>query len=69
MPKPQYIQKFRQSWLQDPILKEWLNVEVVAGGSEIAKCKVCGNKLKNHYADLKSHALTQKHLQSMKVGA
>ncbi|CAG5038313.1 unnamed protein product [Parnassius apollo] len=58
MPKPQYSQKFRDSWLQDPDLKEWLQaVESTAG--QVAKCKFCGTILRSHYGDLKTHALSK----------
>ena len=54
MPKPQYTQKFRDSWLQDPNFKDWLQViESTAG--QVAKCKFCGTTLRSHYGDLKSH--------------
>ncbi|CAG5054013.1 unnamed protein product [Parnassius apollo] len=66
MPKPQYSQKFRDSWLQDPDLKEWLQaVESTTG--QVAKCKFCGTILRSHYGDLKTHALSKKHQQNRKV--
>ncbi|GBP66314.1 hypothetical protein EVAR_77931_1 [Eumeta japonica] len=66
MPKPQYTQHFRDSWLQDPHLKDWLQViESTAG--QVAKCKFCGTTLRSHYGDLKSHGMSKKHLQNKKV--
>ncbi|CAG5037679.1 unnamed protein product [Parnassius apollo] len=66
MPKPQYSQKFRDSWLQDPDFKEWLQaVESTTG--QVAKCKFCGTILRSHYGDLKTHALLKKHQQNRKV--
>ncbi|GBP31943.1 hypothetical protein EVAR_18482_1 [Eumeta japonica] len=66
MPKPQYTQHFRDSWLQDPHLKDWLQViESTAG--QVAKCKFCGTTLRSHYGDLKSHGISKKHLQNKKV--
>ncbi|CAG4988244.1 unnamed protein product [Parnassius apollo] len=66
MPKPQYSQKIRDSWLQDPDLKEWLQtVESTTG--QVAKCKFCGTILRSHYGDLKTHALSKKHQQNRKV--
>ncbi|CAG4936527.1 unnamed protein product [Parnassius apollo] len=66
MPKPQYSQKLRDSWLQDPDLKEWLQaVESITG--QVAKCKFCGTILRSHYGDLKTHALSKKHQQNRKV--
>ncbi|GBP01563.1 hypothetical protein EVAR_101094_1 [Eumeta japonica] len=58
MPKPQYTQHFRDSWLQDPHLKDWLQViESTAG--QVAKCKFCGTTLRSHYGDLKSHGIKE----------
>ncbi|CAH2006551.1 unnamed protein product [Acanthoscelides obtectus] len=54
MPKPQYTQKFRDAWLKDPSLKEWLLVIDSTLGRE-AKCKFCSKIITSHYADLKSH--------------
>ena len=66
MPKPQYTQKFRDSWLRDSQLKDWLQVVESTGGL-VAKCKLCGSILRNHYGDLKNHGLSKKHLQNSKV--
>ncbi|CAG5024120.1 unnamed protein product [Parnassius apollo] len=66
MPKPQYSHKFRDSWLQDPDLKEWLQV-FESTTSQVAKCKFCGTVLRSHYGDLKTHALSKKHQQNRKV--
>lgn len=66
MPKTQYTQHFRHSWLQDPQLKDWLQIiESTAG--QVAKCKLCGTTLRSHYGDLKSHGMSKKHLQNKKV--
>lgn len=66
MPKPQYSQKFRNSWLQDPHLKDWLQViESTAG--QVPKCKFCGTILRSHYGDIKTHGMSKKHQQNMKV--
>ncbi|CAH1955688.1 unnamed protein product [Acanthoscelides obtectus] len=54
MPKPQYTQKFRDAWLKDPSLKEWLLVIDSTLGRE-AKCKFCSKIITSRYADLKSH--------------
>lgn len=66
MPKPQYTQKFRDCWLRDPGLKDWLQV-VESTGGPVAKCKLCGTLLRNHYGVLKNHRLSKKHLQNSKV--
>ncbi|CAG9782434.1 unnamed protein product [Diatraea saccharalis] len=66
MPKPQYIQKFRDSWLRDPDLKDWLQV-IESTGGQTAKCKFCGTLLRNHYGDLKNHGLSKKHQQNSKI--
>ncbi|CAH1982661.1 unnamed protein product [Acanthoscelides obtectus] len=54
MPKPQYTQKFRDAWLKDPSLKEWLLV-IDSTLGRAAKCKFCSKIITSHYADLKSH--------------
>lgn len=66
MPKPQYLQKFRNSWLQDPHLKDWLQViESTAG--QVPKCKFCGTILRSHYGDIKTHGMSKKYQQNTKV--
>lgn len=67
MPKPQHMQHFRNSWLQDPHLKDWLQVIESTAGQEVAKCKFCGTTLRSYYGDLKSHGMSKKHLQNKKV--
>ncbi|KAF2879095.1 hypothetical protein ILUMI_27072 [Ignelater luminosus] len=62
MPKPQYTQHFRDSWLQDPHLKDWLQV-IKSTTGQVAKCKFCDTTLRSHYGDLKSHGKSKKHLQ------
>lgn len=66
MSKPQYTQHFRDSWLQDPHLKDWLQV-IESTTGQLAKCKFCGTTLRSHYGDLKSHGMSKKHLQNKKV--
>ncbi|XP_053594748.1 uncharacterized protein LOC128667670 [Microplitis demolitor] len=62
----QYHQKFRNCWLQDPLLKDWLqSIDSTAG--KLAKCTMCGITLRNYYADLKSHASTKKHQENSKL--
>lgn len=60
MPKPQYIQKFRDKWLNDPLLQNWLTTAESTAGKQ-AKCKVCFTLLSNKLSDLKNHADTKKH--------
>lgn len=60
MPKPQYEQKFRQAWLKDPLLKNWL-IAVESSSGITGKCKMCNQILSNRYADLKSHKDSKKH--------
>ncbi|XP_050337888.1 uncharacterized protein LOC126764133 [Bactrocera neohumeralis] len=38
--KRQYSQKFRDFWLKDPILKDWLQVVEDNDGNKVAKCRV-----------------------------
>ncbi|CAH1986939.1 unnamed protein product [Acanthoscelides obtectus] len=66
MPKPQYTQKFRNAWLKDPSLKEWLLVIDSTLGRE-AKCKFCSKILTSRYADLKSHGESKKHKENASV--
>lgn len=65
MSKAKYEQKFRDAWLKDPDLKEWVT-RVQSTSGEVTKCRVCNSILRNHYGDLKSHAKTVKHKQNMK---
>nr|CAI5842354.1 unnamed protein product [Callosobruchus analis] len=60
MPEPQYTEKFREVWLKDPVLKEWLVAVENTRGKE-AKCKFYCCIITSRYADLKSHALTNRH--------
>jgi hypothetical protein len=66
MKKAQYTQKFRDAWMKDPLLKEWLvNVESTVG--KIAKCKFCICTLTNKYSDLKNHANSRKHKMNAEI--
>lgn len=67
MPKSNYMQKFRCSWIKDKYLKDWIEVVQSSDGNDIAKCKLCSVHLRNHYGDLKAHGSTKKHLQNAKV--
>ncbi|GBP09560.1 hypothetical protein EVAR_76563_1 [Eumeta japonica] len=61
-----YTQKFRDSWLCDKELKDWLQVVETTAG-KVAKCKFCGTLLRNHYGDLKNYTLSKKHKQNSKI--
>jgi hypothetical protein len=61
MPKPQYAQKFRQAWLKDPLLKDWLQAV-----ESTAKCKLCSQILTSRYSELKSHGESRKHKTNAK---
>jgi hypothetical protein len=66
MKKAQYTQKFRDAWMKDPLLKEWLvNVESTVG--KIAKCKFCICTLTNKYSDLKNHVNSKKHKMNAEI--
>jgi hypothetical protein len=66
MKKAQYNQKFRDAWMKDPLLKEWLvNVESTVG--KIAKCKFCICTLTNKYSDLKNHVNSKKHKMNAEI--
>lgn len=60
MPKPQYTQKFRESWLKDVNFSKWLTVVESTQGS-VSKCKLCGIQLQNKYSTLKLHGESKKH--------
>lgn len=64
--KPQYSQEFRDIWLHDPELRDWLQV-IESTTGPVAKCKFCGVILRSHYGDLKSHGMSKKHQQNKKV--
>lgn len=66
MPKPQYRQKFRKSWLQDPVLSPCITI-VESTNDVVIKCKFCCSVLNSKYSDLKSHATTKKHISNRKV--
>ncbi|CAF4953462.1 unnamed protein product [Pieris macdunnoughi] len=62
MPKPQYTQKFRDCWLRDSQLKDWLEVvESTAGGILV---RVSGNVWHRRFCHLNS-----KDLNVMRDGA
>ncbi|KAH0563699.1 hypothetical protein KQX54_004773 [Cotesia glomerata] len=65
-PKSLYIQKFRDDWLTDPLLKDWLTSVVNEAGEKLSKCLMCGTTLKNHYSTLKDHASASKHVRLIK---
>lgn len=65
MPRPQYHQKFRNEWLKDPQLKDWLIDHVTEKGS-VPKCKFCHCLLAPKLCDLKAHAKTKKHQSNAK---
>ena len=66
MGKPQYEQKFRTLWLNDPALKDWLIVVESTLGNR-AKCKFCGVLLTNKYSALQQHTKSKKHIQFIKA--
>lgn len=66
MPKPQYSQKFRDAWLKDENLKDWLIAVSSMAGNQ-AKCKICHIFLNNHYNDLKRHTESKKHKTSENI--
>ncbi|XP_039303305.1 uncharacterized protein LOC120357262 [Solenopsis invicta] len=60
MSSKSYEQKFRDAWLKDTELKDWL-ISVPSTVSNQAKCKICHALLNNHYSDLKRHNNSKKH--------
>ncbi|KAH6926160.1 hypothetical protein HPB50_015388 [Hyalomma asiaticum] len=50
---------FRQQWLEDPKLKDW--IAPAESGQAFARCKVCSCDVWAHYADLTKHAETRKY--------
>lgn len=61
-----YTQKFRDVWLKDPCLKNWL-LAVDSTIGKIAKCKFCMCTLNNKYSDLKNHGNTKKHISNADI--
>lgn len=61
-----YEQKFRDVWMKDSALKDWLTfVESTSG--KVAKCKFCMCSLRNKYCDLKNHANARKHKSNAEI--
>ncbi|KAH8026959.1 hypothetical protein HPB51_000496 [Rhipicephalus microplus] len=50
---------FRQQWLQDHNLKDW--VAPSEKGEAFVRCKICSCDIREHCADLTKHAETRKH--------
>lgn len=61
-----YEQKFRDAWLKDPLLKNWLTTVESTSGS-VAKCKFCGLCLTSRYADLKNDGISKKHKKNENI--
>ncbi|XP_042894354.1 uncharacterized protein LOC122268140 [Penaeus japonicus] len=64
MPKPQYAQKFRREWLQDPALKDWLTEKKKSSGISVPQCRYCQCVLNLKLSDIKEHGKSKKHLKN-----
>lgn len=62
-PKKIYKQKFNRAWETDPLLKGWISA--VKTDPYKAYCKTCGKELVAGLSELKKHASTKKHQESM----
>lgn len=58
-----YKQKYNKSWEENPLLKGWLSA--VKTDPYKACCKACGSELVAGLSELKKHAASKKHRQSM----
>lgn len=57
-----YFQSFKQEWLQDEALKDWLQADQSVKHRPVAICKVCDVKFKHaNKTALLNHKDTQKH--------
>ena len=61
--KQKYNQKYNHSWEKEPQLKGWLTS--VREDPYKAKCKPCGKELVAGLTELKRHALSKKHQESV----
>uniref|UniRef100_A0A1B0DM60 Uncharacterized protein n=1 Tax=Phlebotomus papatasi TaxID=29031 RepID=A0A1B0DM60_PHLPP len=59
-----YEQRFRDAWLQNPLLKDWLRDCYSADGIREARCIYCNIRLCPRFIDLSKHAMTRKHLRN-----
>lgn len=62
-PKKTYKQKYNRAWETDPLLKGWISA--VKTDPYKAFCKTCGKELVAGLSELKKHASTKKHQESM----
>lgn len=60
MPKVQYKQKPRESWLRDPLFKEWLAID--PSDETKCYCKYCKSSIVAKLYDVQAHAKTNKHM-------
>ncbi|XP_059619640.1 uncharacterized protein LOC132263723 [Phlebotomus argentipes] len=59
-----YEQRFRDAWLQNPLLKDWLRDCYTPDGVREARCLYCNIRLCPRFIDLSKHAMTRKHLRN-----
>lgn len=65
MPKrPNYTQKFRREWLQDPVLRDWLVEKKKSTGASVPQCRYCQCVLIPKLSDLKYHGKSKKHIKN-----
>ncbi|XP_025996408.2 uncharacterized protein LOC113005286 [Solenopsis invicta] len=66
MPKPQYEQKFRNTWLHDPLFKDWL-IAVNSTNGVVGKCNACNRIMTSRYATLKDHGNSKYHKKNLNI--
>jgi len=61
---PQYAQKFRDEWLKDKNVKEWI-VELENDNTKV-RCRFCKCDIRTKKYDLNQHLKTKKHMETSK---
>lgn len=61
---PQYTQKFREEWLKEKQLKEWI-IELENDNTKV-RCRFCKCEIRTKRYDLKQHLKTKKHVETSK---
>ncbi|XP_055695837.1 uncharacterized protein LOC129797377 [Lutzomyia longipalpis] len=59
-----YEQRFRDAWLENPLLKDWLRDCYTPEGIREARCIYCNIRLCPRFIDLSKHAMTRKHMKN-----
>lgn len=62
--KPPYIQQFREEWLKDEELKDW--IQKVPTDKTKVRCRFCQCLLSCKYSGLRDHSKSEKHVKAAK---